>query len=101
MPDAATVTLLGHHAVALQDVAHRRTVRQLPAAVTLVHQDQELLATPARMTAPRLKQRGDDLLGGLVRRRMWPSRSFLQSARALPQVTLHPLLAHLPPPALP
>jgi len=67
MSDATTAAFLGHHAVAAQDVAHGGAVRQLPVAVALVHQGQKLLAAPARMAAPRLKQRGDDLLGGLVR----------------------------------
>lgn len=63
----ATAAFLGHHTMALQDVAHGGMVRQIPVAVTLVHQGQKLLATPGRVTAPSLEKRGDNRLVGPVR----------------------------------
>jgi hypothetical protein len=65
--NATTAAFLGHHAMAAQDVAHGGAVRQIPVAVTLVHQGQKLLATPGRVMAPCLEERGDNLISSAVR----------------------------------
>jgi hypothetical protein len=95
MPDSATAALLGHHAMAAQDVAHRRSVRQVPPGLALVDQGQELLAAPARVTAPRFEDRRHNLLIGAVRRFVRPSRTLLQPGGSLSQVPVDQLVTRL------
>src|SRR4029453_12972612 len=62
----------------------------------LVQRSQQLLAAPARVTAPGLEDRGDDLLRRGIGRTPGPTRALLQPRRALPQVVVDPLVASLP-----
>src|SRR5688572_3619278 len=77
MADAPAIALLGHHAVAAQDVAYRRSMRKIPARMPLVHQCQELLAAPRWLTSPSADDRHCAPLRGPIRRFVRSSGSLL------------------------
>src|SRR6266705_3556224 len=95
MADAPTVALLGHHAVAAQDVAHGGAVRQIPVVMALLDQRQELLAAPGWMTSPRFKDCGHNFFRSSIRRLLRSSGSLLEPGGALAQVAVDPFVAGL------
>ena len=60
-----------------------------------MQQRQEFLATPGRMSAPRVEDRRHDLLGRLIRRAARAAGALLEPGRALAQIALDPLVPGL------
>jgi hypothetical protein len=83
------------HAMPAQDVAGRGAAGQAPARMALVQQRQQLLAAPGRVSAPRLQDRGHDLVRRLVGRPSRSARALLQPGWPLAQVPVDPFVAGL------
>ena len=95
MAEAAALAARGDEPVPTQDVADGRAAREGPSRVPPLEERSQLLAAPRGVPLASLQDRGDDLVGGLIRGAMGPARVVVEAGGPEAQVAVNPFVARL------